>query len=207
MNEIITYYGNMAILEWIAVIASLAYVILASYNNIFCWPAAMISTILYTFIFYEYYLWSDSALQVYYLVMAIYGWYCWRDNKLQPNNSLKITTWPLINHVKAIFILAILSMCVGYFMANYTPTHFPYLDATTTVFAIFATYLVTQRILENWLYWIVIDFVSIYLYVEKALIPTAFLFSLFVIIAILGYFKWLKLLDQSDNHLTENTAY
>lgn len=207
MNEIINYYGNMAVLEWIAVIASLAYVILAAYNNIFCWPAAIISTVLYTFIFYEYYLWSDSALQIYYLAMALYGLYCWRDNKQQPDSILKITTWPVFTHIKAIFILAIVSISVGYLMANYTPTHFPYLDATTTVFAVFATYLVTQRVLENWLYWIVIDFVSIYLYVEKALLPTAFLFSLFVIIAFFGYFKWLKLLNPNDSALTEKTAY
>lgn len=194
MNEIINYYSNIHVIEWIAVITSLAYVIFAAYNNILCWPAAIISTVLYTFIFYEYYLWSDSALQVYYLAMALYGWYCWRDRVEQKHDkSLTISTWALLSHVKAIAILTILSLLVGYLMATNTPTDFPYLDAATTVFAVFATYLVTQKILENWLYWIVIDFVSIYLYVEKALLPTAFLFSLFVVIACFGYFKWHKI--------------
>ncbi|MGJ8693156.1 MAG: nicotinamide riboside transporter PnuC [Thalassotalea sp.] len=236
MNEIVNYYSNIAVLEWVAVVASLAYVILASYNNIWCWPAAIISTVLYTVIFYEFYLWSDSALQIYYLAMALYGWYCWRDNSPQlatdthsvNNNTvenqhrhqvtpevakaedikgtLKISTWSIMYHVKAILVLTLLSFGLGYLMATYTPTDFPYLDACTTVFAVFATYLVTQKILENWLYWIVIDFVSIYLYVEKALLPTAFLFSLFVIIAFFGYFKWSKILNQNNKTLITKTA-
>ena len=203
MNEIINYYTNIHFIEWLAVIASLAYVIFAAYNKIACWPAAIISTVLYTVIFYEYYLWSDSALQIYYLVMALYGWYCWRDNndaeKKHEAQVLSITTWSLITHVKVIIILTLLSLVAGHLMAINTPADFPYLDAATTVFAVFATYLVTQKVLENWLYWIVIDFVSIYLYVEKALLPTAFLFSLFVVIACFGYFKWLKIYPANTN--------
>lgn len=205
MNDVINYYSNIAILEWVAVIASLAYVVLAAYNNIWCWPAAVVSTILYSVIFYEFYLWSDSALQVYYLIMAFYGWYCWRKAKLGKEAvkavGLTITMWPVIKHFKAIGLLSIISCCVGYLMASHTPTDFPYYDASTSVFAVFATYLVTQRILENWLYWIIIDFVSIYLYIEKGLLPTAFLFSVFVIIAVFGYFKWLKLFNDSAKGL------
>ena len=78
-------------------------------------------------------------------------------------------------------------------MANYTPADFPYLDTFTTVFAVFATYLVTQKVLENWLYWVVIDAVSIYLYQAKDLMPTVVLFSLYTVIATFGYFKWQNL--------------
>lgn len=203
MQEIISYYTSMAGLEWIAVIASLAYVVLAAYNNRWCWPAALLSTVLYSVIFYEFYLWSDSALQVYYFVMALYGWYCWRikpvgDDSLAEKQShvtqtLTIHALTFAYHIKAIIILGFISLIIGYLMASFTPTDFPYLDAATTVYAVFATYLVTQKVLENWLYWIVIDLVSIYLYVEKSLLPTAFLFTLFVILAVFGYVKWLKI--------------
>ena len=211
------YFSNLAVLEWIAVIASLAYVIFAALGHLLCWPASIVSTVLYTFIFYEFYLWSDSILQLYYLVMAFYGWYCWQlsnksDNtNLNCNNSTNVKTkastfitisiWSKATHVKVIILLSVISLVVGYLMATYTPTDFPYLDAATTVFAVFATYLVTQKVLENWLYWIVIDFISIYLYVEKGLMPTAFLFMLYVVIAIFGYFNWLKsyLAEQYDD--------
>jgi nicotinamide mononucleotide transporter len=88
-------------------------------------------------------------------------------------------------------------LVLGYVIANYTPAAFPYLDTFTTVFAVFATYLVTQKVLENWLYWVVIDAISIYLYIEKGLIPTTVLFIIYVIIAAYGYFKWQAIYRQS----------
>ena len=93
MNEIINYFSTLPFWEWIAVIASLAYTLLAAKENIWCWAAALVSTVIYTVIFYDVYLWMDSLLQVYYLGMAIYGWYCWNNyatNKIN-KESKKIT--------------------------------------------------------------------------------------------------------------------
>ncbi|GAA5144066.1 nicotinamide riboside transporter PnuC [Thalassotalea piscium] len=200
MADIVHYYANLPLVEWLAVISSLLYVILAANNNIWCWPAALVSTTLYTVIFYEFYLWSDSLLQVYYFAMAIYGWICWREHTANGNEKplLAINQKTIGFHIKAILICGVISLLVGWLMANFTPTHFPYLDAVTTIFALFATYLVTQKVVENWLYWIAIDFVSIYLYIEKALIPTAFLFGFFVVFATYGYFKWRRLLNITE---------
>jgi len=199
VNESYMYFSSLPLLELIAVLSSLIYVVLAAKGNIWCWPAALLSTVIYTVIFYEVYLWMDSALQVYYMVMAFYGWYCWRNNNrvkndlsASVNTKIRINTWHIQTHVKTIILLIVLSIITGKLMATYTPTHFPYLDAATTIFAVFATYLVTQKVLENWLYWIVIDFVSIYLYVQKGLTPTAVLFFLYVGLAAFGYYQWRK---------------
>jgi nicotinamide mononucleotide transporter len=192
--EAIEYYANIQFLEFLAVITALAYVVFASQGSLWCWPAAMISTLLYTYIFYDVYLWSDSALQVYYFAMAIYGWWNWsRHIYGEESQEIEIVEYDLYYHLVAITALSVISLIVGYFMANYTPSHFPYLDAATTVFAIFATYLVAKRVLENWLYWIVIDLVSIYLYQAKSLAPTAVLFGLYVILASYAYFQWRKM--------------
>ena len=191
MNELVNYFATLPFLEWLAVIFSLAYVVLAAKGSILCWPAALASTLLYTAIFYEVYLWMDSLLQIYYMVMAFYGWYCWKSQ--QPNNSntgIIVTQQSFKTHLNAIVILSIVTAVLGFVMATYTPTHFPYIDAATTVFAVYATYLVTQKILENWLYWVVIDFVSIYVYIQKDLTPTAFLFAIYVVIAGWGYIQW-----------------
>ncbi|WP_426370429.1 nicotinamide riboside transporter PnuC [Pseudocolwellia sp. HL-MZ7] len=104
--------------------------------------------------------------------------------------KVKLKAYKLKTHVIMITGLSVTSFVVGILMDKYTPTDFPYLDSTTTVFAVFATYLVAQKVVENWLYWIVIDAVSIYLYVEKDLMPTAFLFTVFIVIAVYGYYKW-----------------
>ncbi len=194
-----------------AVAASMAYVIFAAKESVWCWPAALVSTVIYTVIFYDVYLWMDSLLQVYYLVMAGYGWYSWQklkhpmsvDNQSmtqsQQVKAVMISSWSFTIHSKVIAMLAAISLVVGYIMATFTPTHFPYLDAATTVYAVFATYLVTQKVVENWLYWVVIDLVSIYLYLEKGLTPTAGLFVVYVVIALIGYFSWRRNLTFQSN--------
>ncbi|WDE09678.1 nicotinamide riboside transporter PnuC [Thalassomonas haliotis] len=196
--ETVTYFTSLPLLELAAVLTSLLYVVLAAKGNVWCWPAAFISTAIYTAIFYDVYLFMDSLLQVYYLLMALYGWFCWQKSKKVPLNSIGsagqggegIQSWPLALHLKVIAVLALVSLGLGYLMANYTQAHFAYFDSATTVFAVFATYLVAQKVLENWLYWVVIDLVSIYLYLEKDLTPTAVLFGLYVVIAAYGYYHW-----------------
>jgi len=197
----VNYFTQLPLWELLAVISALVYVVLAAKENIWCWPAALVSTIIYTVIFYDVYLWMDALLQVYYLAMAVFGWYCWRK-VLSPKNGENndsatkavqaIQTWPLLFHAKIIVLLTACSLAIGWLMDNYTPTDFPYLDSATTVFAVFTTYMVAKKVLENWLYWIVIDFVSIYLYLEKGLQPTAVLFGLYVVMAIVGYVMWYR---------------
>lgn len=189
MSDFFSYYAQLPLLEWFGVLAALLYVIFAACQNILCWPAALVSTILYTYIFYDVYLWMDSLLQVYYIIMALYGWYCW--TKVDINKPTIISTWPWKKHLNINMVLIVISFGLGYLMANYTPTDFPYLDSFTTVFAVFTTYLVTQKVLENWLYWIVIDAASIFIYFEKSLEPTAYLFILYVGLACFGYLRWL----------------
>jgi nicotinamide mononucleotide transporter len=188
-------------------------VVLAAKENIWCWPAALVSTVIYTVIFYDVYLWMDALLQVYYLAMALFGWYCWRNISASSDNgvdtceslsTLEIQSWPLIFHIKIILLLTACSLAIGWLMDNYTPTDFPYLDSGTTVFAVFATYLVTKKVLENWLYWIVIDVVSIYLYIEKDLQPTVILFVLYVLIAIAGYVAWNGKYKKNNHQSTRN---
>ncbi len=199
------YLTALPWLELVAMLLALAYIILAAQGSLWCWPAAFISTALYTAIFYDVLLLMDSALNVYYLVMAVYGYWAWQKNtstsatQNQPtkNTPLAIVSWSANSHLKFCLILTVISFILGYVIANYTPAAFPYLDTFTTVFAVFATYLVTQKVLENWLYWIVIDAVSIYLYIEKGLVPTTVLFILYVIIAAYGYVKWHAIYKES----------
>ena len=208
LNSILAYFQQLPWLELIAMLLSLAYVILAAKGSLWCWPAAFISTALYTFIFYDVLLLMDSALNAYYLLMAVYGYWQWSkktDKSHKSTAELAIVSWQLNCHFKVCLGLALLALGLGYLMDNFTPAHFPYLDTFTTVYAVFATYLVTQKVLENWLYWIVIDLASIYLYIEKGLIPTTVLFVVFVIVACYGYVSWLKVYKKSSVNLQPST--
>jgi len=205
LASVVDYLTALPWLELVAMLLALAYAILAAQGSLWCWPAAFISTALYTVIFYDVLLLMDSALNAYYLVMAVYGYWAWHkntstgaiQNKPIKNPPLAIISWSGNRHLKIFLVLTIISLVLGYVIANYTPASFPYLDTFTTVFAVFATYLVTQKVLENWLYWVVIDAISIYLYIEKDLIPTTVLFIIYVAIALYGYFKWLAIYRRS----------
>ena len=120
--------------------------------------------------------------------MAGYGYYNW-NRSIQ---GLEIVEWGARKHLLVILFGAIASFLVGFYFTTYTNAKMPIVDSFTTIFSIIATYLVTQKVLENWLYWIIIDGVSIYLYFSRDLHLTAMLFMLYTLIAIFGYFSWLR---------------
>ena len=179
--------------EMAAVFLSVVYLVLAIKQNLWCWVAAFISTFIYSILFFDASLLMDSALNIFYLIMAIYGWYSWKyANGLAYHEKLRITTYGLIKNLKIIALLILTSLILGFYMANYTSADFAYLDTFTTVFAVFATYLLTKKVLENWLYWIIIDAVSIYIYINKGFYLTAILFVIYTILAYIAYIEWKK---------------
>lgn len=216
MSEIISSITNeilaMNWLELIAVIASLAYVVLAGKSNIWCWPAAFIASGLYCYIFLNVNLFMDSALQVYYIAMAVYGWLQWRQIAISldddegtpvihdehPNDVAPIVSWPLFRHLKMISALSLVSLVLGYVMENYTQADFAYLDTFTTVFSVYATYLIAIRLLETWLYWVVIDIAGLYIYSEKSLNLTMLLFAGYTVLAAWAYWQWRTLYQQQQ---------
>lgn len=169
---------------------AIAYLILAIKQNIWCWPAAFFSTLIYSIIFFDVSLLMDSALNVYYLIMAIYGWYTWKYGGRLQNKELEVSTYGLIKNIKIIALLSVISLVFGFVMSNYTSADFAYIDSFTTIFAIFTTYMLAQKVLENWIYWIVIDFISIYIYIQKGLNLTAILFVIYTVLAFVAYRKW-----------------
>ena len=192
MNEIILFFSsldfNWSIIETIAVVLSVLYVILATKQNIWCWAAAGISVALYIYICFSAELFPETGLQVFYLIMAFYGYYNWTKKE----QDLQITQWSAGKHLTLIITGAIITFLMGFYFATYTLSKMPIVDSFTTVFSVIATYMVTKKVLENWLYWIVIDVVSIYLYYNRELHLTSLLFLAYTIIAIFGYFMWLK---------------
>ena len=192
MNDIIQFLNqinfNWSIIESVAVIFSISYVILVAKENIWCWAAAGISVILYIYICFNAKLYAETGLQIFYLFMAFYGYYNWNKN----NRRLQIKEWSIRKHLFLILLGAILSFLMGFYFATYTNSKMPIVDSFTTVFSIIATYMTVKKILENWLYWIVIDTVSVYLYATRELHLTSILFMIYTIIALTGYFSWLS---------------
>ena len=179
---------NWSIIESVAVFFSILYVILALKESIWCWGAAAISVTLYIYICYTAQLYPETGLQVFYLLMAFYGYYQWNKN----DSTLKIQQWTTTKHLLILLLGALLTFLMGFYFTIYTNAAMPLVDSFTTVFSVFATYMVTKKVIENWLYWIVIDAVSVYLYFSRDLHLTSLLFIVYTVIAIFGYFSWLK---------------
>jgi nicotinamide mononucleotide transporter len=175
--------------EILAVVLAIAYLWLAIKQNIWCWAAAAGSTLIYLFLMYQASLYMESALQVFYLVMAVYGWSQWRV-KVESQGDLAVSTWPFRNHLIAISLVLVLVFASGGLLTTYSSAALPHLDSFTTWGAVIATFMVTRKILENWIYWFVIDAVSVYLFISRDLYLTALLFSAYLVMIVIGYRSW-----------------
>ena len=205
MIDSLANFSLWGIFNWesVAVICALAYVWFAARENILCWYFALVSTAIYTLLFWNVSLLMESALNVYYLVMAVYGWWLWRDraqDQKTPTNERrrKIHRWPLRNHLLALSGVVTISLFSGWLLNRYTGASLPYIDSFTTWAAIFTTWMVARKVLENWIYWIVIDAISIYLYLDKELYQTAGLYVLYIGFAIYGWYSWSEKLKSSE---------
>lgn len=190
-------YAAMTLWEVAAVVLALAYLLLAMRENILCWYAAFASTAIYLFLFWDVSLVMESALQIFYLLIAVYGWWQWRHRK-SDGETLHIHRWSTTMHLYAFAAVGVLTLVFGYVLDNYTSAALPYLDSFTTWGAVVTTYMVTRKVLENWLYWIVIDGAAIYLYLDRGLYLTALLFVLYVILVVIGFFQWYALYRQQQ---------
>jgi nicotinamide mononucleotide transporter len=178
-------------LEAAGVLFGVLYLVLAIRESLLCWPAAFISSVLTIVVMFGARLYAEAGLNVFYAAMAVYGWYQWRyGGRDRGAAALRIGVWRLRTHALASGGSLALSALVGWLMSRYTDAAFPYLDAFVTVGSIVTTYMVANKILENWLYWLVIDSLSLYLYLERGLNLYAALFALYLVLVVIGFIRW-----------------
>ena len=186
--------SNFIVQNWLeitAVIFAILYLILAVKQNILCWIAGIISSVLYFFIMQKAGLYMEAYLQVFYVVMGIYGLSQWSASNAS-NPSFIVNTWSKYQHMIAISIILALSLLSGSLLERYTDAALPFLDALVSWGAVVATYMVAKKLLENWIYWFVIDATSIFLFIERGLWLSAVLFATYLVIIFFGYQSWNK---------------
>jgi nicotinamide mononucleotide transporter len=179
----------LAPLEVIAVAAAIAYLVLAIRQNIWCWLGAGVSTAIYIYLFFDARLYMESALNLFYFAMAIYGWSVWHFGR-SGDAELPVSVWPGNVHAAAIVAVVAASAVSGYLLSRYSDAVYPYVDSMTTWGAIWATFLVARKVLENWWYWLVIDAASIVIYWSRDLHLTALLFVVYVVMIPFGLIAW-----------------
>jgi nicotinamide mononucleotide transporter len=185
-------------LEWAGVFTGILCVWLAAKNNIFNWPVAMVSVLIYILIFFESKLYSDMGLQVYFLIMNVYGWYFWNKKKKSqeaPTPVSMIRKQELLIAAVAVIPLTLVS---GFFLQQQTDASYPYIDSFCTACSLVAQVFLARKVLQNWLMWIFVDIIYVGVYLSKGLYPTALMYALYIYIAWVGYQGWRKTYRQEQ---------
>jgi len=185
---------DLRTIEVVAVASGLLCVVLTVRANIWCWPAGIVSIIAYSFLFFSIRLYADALLQVFFLITSIFGWWYWlhggKDRENAAISKLSRPGW----------ILTLLSMIIavlasGTLFSSYTDAHIPYWDSSIAGLSVTAQLLLMQKKLENWLFWIFCDILSIGVYIYKNIHLTALLYAVFLCLAVRGFFAWRKELE------------
>ena len=179
-------------LEIFGAATGLLYIYFSIKQNILLWITGLISCSVYIIVFFNTKFYADMALQFYYVGVSIYGWIYWAETKTKSNEPLKVSKTPKIE----LFILSILSVIIffviGIFLDRLTDSPIPFGDSFTTTFGIIATWMLAKKYIEQWIIWIIVDFVAAALYFYKQLYPTTILYVIFAVMAFIGYFQWKK---------------
>ena len=176
--------------EWLAVALALGYLLLAVRQNLWCWACAAASSAIYLVLFARGGLFMQAALQVFYIAMSAYGWHAWRGGRGGRAEGLAVSRWTPAAHGLAMGATLLVAAANGWLLSPAGSGAVPYVDAFVAWASVLATWMVARKLLENWLYWIVVDLVAAGLYWSQGFHATGVLFFLYVAIAVRGLLAW-----------------
>ena len=199
-----SYSPSFIYLELFAVIMNITSVVYAKQNNILVYPSGLIGTGIFVYILLNFSLLGDTIINAYFFSMSIYGWYFWSRKK----DEVFINQVSTINRneIKYLFILAISSLIFIYFVYDYFDkwnNWTAYVDNITTAIFFVAMWLMARRKIESWIFWIIGDLITVPLYFYKGLTISSIQYIIFLILAVLGYISWKKILDKNHQKLKE----
>jgi nicotinamide mononucleotide transporter len=134
---------------------------------------------------------AEALLYFYYVLAGVYGYWEWSRPQNQLKDHVLIQKWPIKNHILTLAVGGVLAIGMAQLMM-YINSSYPYADSLTTVFSFIATWLVVKRVLSNWVYWIIIDVASAYIYYLKGLNYYTGMMVIYTVLAVWGYYKWLQ---------------
>lgn len=177
------------VLEIIAVVFGLFSVWYSKKVNILVYPTGIVSVVIYVYICFGAKLYADMGINFVYFVMSIYGWYVW-SRKDSHKKIRPISFCTKKEHLINVIMLIVFFISLSYILTNHTDSNVPYWDSLTTSIFIVGMWLMAMKKVENWIFWIIGDIISIPLYFYKGLTLTSLQFTVFLVIAILGYLAW-----------------
>lgn len=191
------YSESMDVIEIVGAVIGLIYLFLEYKAHVCLWPVGILMSLFYVVIFFYGKFYADAALNLYYIGANVYGWVFWvRNRKKNPagnEEEIPITQVPARSLLMSMGVTAALWLAFSSFLKFLTDSVVPVGDGFTTSLSIVAMWMLSRKYAEQWLLWVVVDVVSVILYTWKGLYPTAVLYSIYTLIAAVGYLKWRKL--------------
>ncbi|MGM9758664.1 MAG: nicotinamide riboside transporter PnuC [Parabacteroides sp.] len=197
-------------LEYFGVVTGLLYLLLEVKQHRAMWVVGFLTSLVYVFVFFSAKIYADMTLNLYYVGISIYGFWQWsrqwKRGETPVDNPAESSSVILYKHLTLKLFTGIMGMLITiyaaiyYLLAHYTDSPIPAGDAFTTAVGIVATWMLARRIIEHWIFWVIVNFVSVYLYYLRGLYPTLFLYTCYGVLAGVGYFIWKKKGTVADEH-------
>ena len=181
--------------ELLAAVTGIISVYLSTRENIWSWPTALVNVTLYFIVFLEAKLYADMGLQVVYFGLSLYGWYEWLYGG-ENRTELHVSRVSKSLGVRLALVGLAATLVLGTTLARFTDAALPYLDSATTSTSLVAQWMMTRKILENWAVWVAVDVVYVGMFLYKSLYLTAGLYTVFFVLAVMGYREWRRSFDE-----------
>ena len=175
-------------------------------QNIWTWPIGIAYTLASLYIFFTAKLYADFALHIFFLVMSFYGWYYWLQGKNGHDPELPVSNESKKVLAYSIFICVLAINLTGNLFITYTDADLPYWDNTTSIFSILAIWLQGRKKIECWIFWLIIDILSVGIYFYKELYLYSLLYLIYVVMAFLGYKAWRESYRNDQRNSRHNRA-
>lgn len=201
-EQIWNAFLNVSMLEWSAIIATVACVFLAGRNNVHSWWIGIIGTSLYAALFYQFSLYADVLLQMFFVLTGFIGWYGWANPDWKVSfieTSEKISTATVKSSVVMFVGAVLVAICYGLLLKTFTSAYAPFVDSMVLTFSVVAQLLLMRRKIENWPFWILVNTIAVPLYWSRELYPTAIMYSAFWVHAWWAWYKWKSLFKEQNN--------
>ena len=179
----------MSAFEVVGTVAGVLSVLLTVRQSLWCWPVGIVSVAAYAVLFFQIRLYADAALQVFYVATGFYGWYAWRYGGAG-RSELPVRTLSGRQRLALALLLTPVVVVVTAALRTWTDASLPFWDTLASSLSVAAQLLLMRKVLENWLLWIVVDLMSIGIYVAKGVYLTSALYAVYLLLAILGWRAW-----------------
>lgn len=193
IETLISQFAATSALEWGAALTGFACVWLTVREHMACWPTGLVSAALYMVVFFKSRLYADMGLQGVFIALQIYGWLAWAHGD-DDHEPLVVSRTPPRTRLALLAMFAAGTALLAHTLYRYTDASLPWVDSTQTVMSLIAQYLLSFKRIENWMLWIVVDVISIWMYHYKALYLTAVLYAVFLCLAVQGLRRWQRVL-------------